>query len=346
MSTTSLRRAEVHTALALPLIEVPVRGRSFFIGLAVAALLAPSSVLCEPRYPARHIRLVVPFEPGGTIDVLSRILALLMSEDLGRTVIVENKPGAGGSIGISAAARAEPDGYTLVVGSAALVSRPSGNPKLPYDPTRDLTPVTTFATTPHFVLVGAAAPADTLADLISSARRAPGKFTYASSGLRSSAHLAGALFAVATGTRLLHVPYRGTGPAINDLIAGHVDMMFVSLPTAATRLSSAKLRALAVAAPDRVALLPSVPTVAEAGGPDLNVSSWVAILAPRGTRQSVKTRLAASVNQALRRPEVAWRFAALGALPLEQTVEQFEASHAAEIETHARLSREHPGLLD
>jgi len=313
----------------------------------VAALSAgPLPALCEEPYPARSIRLLVPFEPGGTEDALTRVLALLLSEDLGQRVRVENKPGAQGSIGIDAAVRAAPDGYTLVAGSAALASRPNDSVQLPFEPSRDLSPVTPFASTPFFVLVRAAAPTDTLAALISSARSAPEKVTFASSGPRTATHLAGAAFAVATGTKLLHVPYRGVGPAINDVIAGHVDMMLASLPTAATRLRFAKLKALAVAAPDRVPLMPEVPTVAEAGGPDFIVSSWLAILAPRGTPLVVKTRLTEAVHRALRRPEVAWRFSTLAAVPFEQSVEEFEATYGAEIEKYRLLSMEHPGLLD
>ena len=324
-----------------------MQGRSFFILVAVAAsLVGPWPAPCEQPYPSRPIRLLVPFAPGGTEDALTRILALHMSEDLGQPVRVENKPGAQGGLGIDAAVRAEPDGYTLVVLSAALASRPNGNRQLRFEPSRDLSPVTPFASTPFFVLVRAAAPTDTLAELIASAGSAPGKMTYASSGPRTGTHLAGAEFAAASGVELRHVPYRGTGPAINDVIAGHVDMLLASLPTAAARLRYARLKALAVAAPDRVSLMPEVPTVAEAGGPDFSVGSWLAILAPRGTQQDVRARLADSVHRALRGPEVAWRFSTLGALPYHQSVEQFEASYAVEIERYRRLWREHPGLLD
>ena len=217
---------------------------------------------------------------------------------------------------------------------------------MPYDAARDLSPVTPFATIPGFVLVNLAAPFGTLKELISAARQAPEKITYASSGAGSGPHVAGARFAAAIGAKLLHVPYRATGPAINDLISGQVDMMIVGLPTSATYLRSARLKALAVAAPSRVSLLPGVPTVAEAGGPDFSVSSWIGILAPRGTPKAVKSRVAESVHKALSRPELVGRFAALGAVPVEEGVEQFETSYLAEFEKHRLFAREYPGLLD
>jgi tripartite-type tricarboxylate transporter receptor subunit TctC len=324
-----------------------MRPPPWFVVLVLAAFCSASlPVLPAQPYPDKPVRLLVPFEPGGTVDVLTRIIAPLMAEDLGRPLVVENRWGGGGVVGTRAAVRAVPDGYTLVVGSAALATQAIGKLKLPYDAASDLEAVASFATAPCFVFVNAASPAGTIADLITLARRSPERLAYASSGTGSSAHLAGAEFGLATGTRLLHVPYRGTGPAVNDLIAGQVDMLFAPLPTTATYLRFTRLKALAVAAPARVSLLPEVPTVAEAGGPEFSVSSWIGILAPRGTPDAVKTRLAGSVHRALRDPAVAWRFAMLGALPLEQSVEQFEAAYAADFERQRRLVREHPWLLD
>jgi tripartite-type tricarboxylate transporter receptor subunit TctC len=323
------------SALAAPGLAAP----------AAPGLVAPAVPDSTP-FPARPIRLVVPSEPSGTADVLTRIIAPLLAEDLGQPVVVENKPGPSGILGISTAVRAAPDGYTLLVASAALPAQAMGRVKVPYDPSQDFSPVAPFATIPAFVLVNLAAPFATLADLIASAKDARRSLTYASTGFGSAAHVAGARFGLAIGATLLHVPYRATGPGINDLISGQVDMMFVGLPGNPAYLASARLKALAVAAPDRVPLLPDVPTVLQAGGPEFSVSSWLGILAPRGTPIAVRARLAAAIRQAVRRPEVRWAYAALGALPFEQGIAAFETRYADEIETYRLLSSEYPTLLD
>ena len=241
--------------------------RHFLPILAAACMsLAAGQAGAADNYPSRPITVVVPYEPGGTADVLFRVIAPGLEKQLGQTVVVVNRGGASGLIGTEAVARAQPDGYTLVVATAGLPIAVSFNKNVRFD-VKELEPIASYANTPYFLFVGSKPGVSTLKEFVALAKKNPGKVSYGSSGAGQSGHLAGAKFALATGTELLHVPYKGTGPAMTDLASGQIDSIFVGLPIAMPHLDAGRIKVLAVASPERVALRPDVPTVAESGYP-------------------------------------------------------------------------------
>jgi tripartite-type tricarboxylate transporter receptor subunit TctC len=303
---------------------MPKPTKSFVLALVVAAgLSAPAAA---DDYPSRPITLVVPYSAGGGNDLMARVAAEHMSKDLGQQIVIENRGGAGGSIATRQVARAAPDGYTLVLGgTGTLAVNPTLYANPGYDPRKDFTPVGMIGTSALVVLVNPSLPAKSIAELVALAKKEPGKLNYASAGAGSGIHLAAALFAHMTGTKLTHIPYKGTGPALNDLIAGHVSIYFSSLPPAIGLITSGKVRALAVTGPTRSSLLPDLPTVAEAGVPGYEAVLHYGIVAPAGTPQPIVEKLNKALRTAVASPEVKSRLATTGAEPFASTAAEYAA---------------------
>ena len=312
----------------------------------VALAAAPATVSAQP-YPAKPVRIIVPFPAGGTADILARILGEKMSESLGQPVVIENRAGAAGGIGAAMAAKSPPDGYTLFMGTTGTQTmNPVINSKLGYDPFKDFAAVSNFAASPFVLVVHPAFPAKTLAELIEAARREPRKLQYATFGTGSSAHMTGEMFRTRAGVEIVHVPYKGAPQAITDVIAGHVQMTFSLLPSVLPHIKGGKVRAIAVAAPQRDPSLPDVPTFAEAGMPDFLSDSWYGILAPAGTPAPIVAKLNAEIHRVLALPEVRQRLAQEGAAPVGNTPAQFdeqirrELAHWRKVAVDARLALE------
>jgi tripartite-type tricarboxylate transporter receptor subunit TctC len=280
------------------------------IGLGVSAIAA--SAQAPAPWPTKPITLVVTYAPGGGADAMARLIAPKLGEALGQNVIVENKPGAGGQIGAAAVARAAPDGYTLMLDASSFAVNPSLYPKLPYDTEKAFRPIGVIALFPNVVLVNAQFPAKSVADLIAAAKVKKDAVSFASSGNGSAQHLAGALFESAAKVDMVHIPYKGGGPALNDVIGGQVPVFFGNLASTLQHIQSGKLRALAVTSAKRSPILPDVPTLAEAGVPGAEVYEWNVVLAPAGTPDPVIAKLAAALQKALDTPEVKARIATLG----------------------------------
>jgi tripartite-type tricarboxylate transporter receptor subunit TctC len=276
------------------------------------ASLAASRAFAADEWPSRPIRIVVPFAAGGPTDLMARLVAKEMQTSMGQTVLVDNKPGGGGVIGLGEVARSPADGYTLVFPSILAVTNPSLMKDYPFDMARQFSGVTIVGYIPHVLVVNADFPAKTLADLVTIAREKPGTLSYGSSGIGTSAHLEGAMFARMAGVQMVHVPYRGAAPAMQDLLGGQIQLMFLDAPSALGAIKAGKLRALAVAPATRAPVLRDVPTVAEQGFPAFDVQGWYGLLVRAGTPAPVLDRLYREVRKALDTPAVAERFRAEG----------------------------------
>jgi tripartite-type tricarboxylate transporter receptor subunit TctC len=272
----------------------------------------------------KAIRIVVPFTPGGSTDILARALAPKLAAALGQNVVVDNKPGAGGSLGAAEVAKAEPDGNTLLMGHiGTLAVNPSMYAKLAYDPVKSFVPVAYVARVPNVLVVNAASPIRSLKDLVDAARKQPGRLTYSSGGNGSAAHITFESLKLRAQVFMLHIPYRGTAPSVTDVIAGQVDCTFTGAPAVIPHVRSGRLRALAVSSPQRLAALPDVPTVAESGYPGFEADQWYGIVAPAGTPAAVVARVNAEINKALVLPDVAQQLAVEGATPVPGTPQSF-----------------------
>jgi tripartite-type tricarboxylate transporter receptor subunit TctC len=279
----------------------------------LAALAAPWALAQGAPFPSRPVTLVVPVAPGGILDAVARMLSAEMSKHLGQPVVVDNKPGASGNIGATHVVRSKPDGYTLLVGYSMFhVGNPSMFKELAWDPVRDFASVAMVAVSPHVVAVHPSVPAQTLKELVELARASPGKLNYASPGSGSVPHVGMELFKQQTGIKVEHVPYKGAGPMMQDVISGAVQMTIATPPSLLGFVNSGRVRALAVAAKDRHPLMPNVPTTGEAGYPNFELEAWVALFAPAGTPADVLARLTAAVQEALKSPEVVERARATG----------------------------------
>jgi len=296
---------------------------------ALSAIVASACVVANAvaaTYPEKPIRLIVPFAPGGSVDLVGRILAQRLSERLGQQVIVDNKPGAGGTLGADVVAKAPPDGYTLLLASSSHQSfHPLLYKKLPYDANRAFAQVALFASVPNVLVVSEKVPATSVKELIAYSRSGGKRLFMGSSGTGGVNHLVGELFKLKTNAEFEHVPYKGAGPANNDLLSGQVDLMFVNLPTVISHIKGGKLRALAVASDRRSPSLPNVPTMAEAGVPDFVVDSWSGVLAPAGTPTPVIDRLSAEINKIAKDKATAASLATQGAVPLAGTSADYAA---------------------
>ena len=295
--------------------------------LVAAALLGLAGVaVAQGAYPGRPVTLVVPFPPGGGTDTGARIVAQKLGAKWGQTVIVENKGGAAGMIGADMVAKAKADGYTLLMGNIGTQAiNPSLYKKMPYDAATAFVPITLVAELPLAMMVNPAVPAKTAREFIALAKREPGKLSYSSSGAGGAPHLAAEMFKEATGTFIVHVPYRGGGPAIGDLLAGHVQLSFMTVLEASGHIKAGKLRALAVTGSQRVPALPEVPTLAEAALPGFNSISWIGVLAPAGTPKEIVDKVSSDVREVLASDEVKLKLIELGAVPAGTAPAQFQA---------------------
>ena len=315
------------------------RMRAACAALAAWALLGPLPAAAQEHWPAKPVTLLVGFAPGGGTDLIARQVAPRLSELLKQPVIVENRAGASGTIATAAAARARPDGYTLLLGhvsSNAMV--PAIMPKLPYAAARDFTAITLIGSVPQVVTVPASLPAKTLQEFIAFAKTKPGGVNYASSGAGTQQHFAAELFQQATRTTMTHVPYKGSGAALADLIAGQVDVNFDTLPTVLQQVKAGKLRALAVTSRQRAASLPEVPTVIEAGVPGYEIGAWYMLMGPAGLPRPVVDALADAMNRTLQSPEVRDKLAALGTDVAGGTPAQAQDYLLAEIARWSKLA--------
>ena len=292
---------------------------------ALLAATVASTALAQ-GYPTKTVRIIVPFAAGGNVDITARLIAPGLTELLGQPVIVENKPGAGGTIGADFVAKAPADGYTLLMGSNSTFSvAPSLYPKNPYNPLKDFAPVISIASAPFVLVVTPSLPAKDAKDLVAQAKAAPNKLTMSSAGTGSSNHLVGELFQEITGARFTHVPYKGSGQALTDLMGGQVNLHFDQITSAASHIQAGKLRALLVTSPARVPMLPDVPTAADAGYPSFEATNVTGLIAPAGTPREVIDRLNAATRQVLAKPEVKEKFAGIGATATGGTSEEFAA---------------------
>ena len=283
--------------------------------LVAAALLGSACGAASAQdYPARPVRWVSPWPPGGANDIFSRIIAQRLSEALSQPVVVENRPGAAGAIGTEAVAKSPADGYTLTLGSSPTHAiAPSLNPALPYDPLRDFDAVTLVAVVPNVLVVNPALPVTSVRELVALAKSRPGTLNFASAGNGTSQHLSGELFKVMAGVDMVHVPYKGTAPALAELLAGQVQLTFDNIPALLPHIQSGKLRALAVTPAARSAALPNLPTIAEAGVAGYDASVWFGVFVPAGTPRPLVLRLHSEIARALAAPDIKTRMAAMGA---------------------------------
>lgn len=292
-----------------------------------AALAGLALLLALPAgaqsYPDKPVRIIVPFPPGATIDFLARLLAQKLGEDWGVSVFVENKSGAGGIVGIDAGAKSAPDGYTYVCVANSFAANPVLRKDLPYDTFKDLAPVTLVGVTPHVLVAFPGLPANSVAELVAYAKQQPGKVTYASFGSGTTPHLAGETLKSMAGIDIVHVPYRGQIPALADVMAGQVSMTFGNLPDVMPQVAARKLKALAIATPQRSTLAPEMPTLGEAGLPGFTSDSWFGIAAPAKTPTAAVRKMQAQVADILRRPDVKSRLHTAGVEPSGNTPEQF-----------------------
>lgn len=307
------------------------------IGLGALMLAAPVSA--QTSYPNKPIRLVIPFPPGGATDIIGRSLALKLSTALGQQVVVDNKPGAGGVIGADIAAKAAPDGYTLVLATSSTHSiGPAMNARMPYDAVRDFIPVVNVANAPSVLVVGASFPAQTVGELVSLMKQHPGRYNFGSSGIGTYPHLTAEMFKWRAGNLFaVHIPYRGTGLVITDLVAGQIAFLMDSVVSAQSHIRDGKVRPLAVSGRQRIASLPQVPTFAEAGISGMEISNWFGILAPAGTPADVIQRINREVNTAVKSPDLVERLQRVGAEPAGGTPELLRDTLRAEYESWKTL---------
>ncbi|HEY2230404.1 MAG TPA: tripartite tricarboxylate transporter substrate binding protein [Xanthobacteraceae bacterium] len=306
--------------------------------LAVLMVIAAPMAAAAQNYPTRPIMLVSPFPPGGSVSLVARIVAEKMSETLGQSVIVENRGGAGGTIGARLVAKSPPDGYTLLLGyTGTLAIGPSMYPNAGFDPHKDFAPVGRIGSAPTMLVVHPSVPAHSVAELIAYAKARPGEVNFGSAGIGTVGHLAGELLATMAGVKLTHVPYKGTGPAVTDLLGGHIPMMFTPIPTAHAQAESGLLRALAVSSAQRSSLLPGLPTVAESGLPGFEAGLRYGLVAPAGTPRPVIERLNKELRLALAAEDVRQRLATDGAETLPSTPEEYAADLDREEATWSKL---------
>jgi tripartite-type tricarboxylate transporter receptor subunit TctC len=300
-------------------------------------ILFATNVVAQ-EWPNKPIRWIVPFPPGGAMDVMARALAEKSSKSLGQTVVIENKPGAGGNIGADFVARSDADGYTMMITSIGMATNKFLYPKLSYDPVKDFTPVSLIAIVPNVLVTNATQPnVKTVSDVVANAKAQPGKLTYASAGNGSSIHLAGEVFTSMAKIDMQHIPYKGSSPAVTDLLGGQVNYMFDSITSAKPHIDSGKLRPIGITTSKRSKALPNVPTIAESGLPGYEVTPWFAVFVPAATPKSIVNKLNAALLDALKSPEIKAKFDGIGAEPLGTTPDELASYLNKEIERWGKV---------
>jgi len=313
-----------------------------WLGIAVLAGLAAVGMNANAQpYPAKPIRMIVGFPPGGGTDVVARVIGQKLGEWYGQTVVIENRAGATGTIGADVLAKSPPDGYSLMMGHAnSHAIAPNLMSKLPYDPIKDFAPVAYVGYVPNVLSLHPSVPAKNMKELVALLKANPGKFTYASSGNGSSQHLSGEMFKLLTGTNALHVPYKGSGDAIKDLLAGTVSFNFDTMPPVLEHIKAGKLRGLGISTPRRLAQLPDVPTFAEEGLVGFEILNWYGVMAPAATPRDIVSKLAADINKAMREPDVKARLEQVGTQLRELSPDEFGAFMRAELTKYAKLVKD------
>jgi tripartite-type tricarboxylate transporter receptor subunit TctC len=315
--------------------------RRAFMQAAIAAPLGLSGLARAANWPTKPVRYVVPFAAGGTTDILARLLGPKLGASLGQTFVIDNKGGAGGVLGADAVAKSPPDGYTILGGTISTQAiNPALQSKIPYDAARDFAPITLIGSTPNVIIVPAASPFKTMQDLLAYARANPGKLSHSSAGTGTSQHMGGELLKQLAKVYIVHIPYRGSGPAIQDVMGGQVNMGIDTLVVAAPHIKAGTLRALAVTTAKRARGFESIPTVAESGVPGYDVASWQSVHAPAGTPSEITHLLAAEFAKAMKLPDVQERFAAIGLEPSGMSPEELAAFEAKERAKWLRVVKE------
>jgi tripartite-type tricarboxylate transporter receptor subunit TctC len=311
--------------------------RSLTLSLPSLALIGATPFACGQSYPVRPIRIVCPYVAGGGSDFVARTIALKLTETIGQSVVVDNRPGGGTNIGAELVARAAPDGYTIFLGGTPTAVNVTLYKKLPFDVLRDFAPITQTTVAPNLLVVHPSLPVRTVKDLIALAKSRPGQLTYGSAGIASSNHLSGALFKTMAAIDIVHVPYKGGGAAVTDLLAGNISMYFSTTPSSMPHVRTGRLRALAVTSAKRSPIVPNIPTMAEAALPGFEMSAWHALFAPAGTPPAIVKKLADEVVRALRQADVKERLAAQGVDAVGTTPEELAAIMKENIAKYAKL---------
>ncbi|MEQ1776287.1 MAG: tripartite tricarboxylate transporter substrate binding protein [Burkholderiales bacterium] len=312
----------------------PIAGAWF----CVAAMHMP--VMAQSNYPAKSVRMILPFAPGGPSDLIGRALAGKLTEQVGQPVVVDNRGGAGGNLGMELGAKAPPDGYTITLTSPTMAISPSLYRKLAFDPQKDFAPISLVANIPNIMVTHLSVPVKTLKEFIQIARNSPGKLNYGSSGAGSTTHLSSEILSNLAGLKMVHVPYKGQGLALVGLLSGQVDMMILAVPTVLPMIQSNKVRAIAALSAKRLPSVPTVPTTAESGVKDFEVSVWFGMLAPAGTSGAIVNRLNQELAKAMAAQDIRDRFAAGGIEPLTSTPEQFASFARAETVRYAKVIKD------
>jgi len=312
---------------------------SYLVRIA-AVLLALAVPAHAQDFPTKPIKLIVPFPPGGPNDIIARVVASKMSELIGQPVVIDNRAGAGGVIGTDAVAKAEPDGHTIAITSAgALAISKSLQEKLPYDSLKDLKPVTLVAKVPELLVIANNVPASSMKELVALAKSKPGQLNFASSGPGSMPHLAGELFKTSAGIDIMHVPYKGAAPAVNDIIGQQVQMVFLDIPVLLPQVQSGKVKAIAIGSRERAPSLPDVPTTSEVGLPQIEAENWYGMVAPAATPPAVIAKLHKVTTEALKTAEVKDKLASQGAILVGNTPEEFAAYIRSEIDKWGKVAK-------